>query len=146
MALSAFHSEMGRFTKDQLKTNPAFRSKYVPLGVILEAIEEPLRKCDLAFTQIPSGLGKLTTRVVHIASGEFIEGEMEMVPMDNKPQTYGGLLTYMKRYALTAMLGINVDEDDDGNAASGVKPTAAYVPAPKAKPVHDAINPDEIPF
>ena len=137
-ALSKFHSEMGRFTKEQLKTNPAFRSKYVQLGTILEEIEEPLKLCRLSFSQVPSGLGKLTTTIVHTDSGEQISGEMEMVPMDNKPQTYGGLLTYMKRYALVAMLGINVDEDDDGNAASGVKPKAQGVPSP--------IDPSDLPF
>lgn len=141
-ALSAFQSKVGKIAKDG--TNPAFRSKYATLPGILDAIAEPLRECGLAFTQIPSGLGKLTTKVVHLPSGESIEGEIEMHPVDQKPQTYGSVITYQRRYALVSMLGLNVDDDDDGNAASGVKPTATY--APKEKPVPDAISPEEIPF
>ena len=34
-------------------------------------------------------------------------------------QALGSAVTYAKRYALTALLGIAADEDDDGNAASG---------------------------
>ena len=122
-ALSDFQQKVGKIAKDG--KNPAFRSKYATLPGILDAIQEPLRDCGLAFTQVPSGLGKLTTTVRHLPTGEEISGTIEMVAPDSKPQTYGSLITYQRRYALVAMLGLNVDEDDDGNAASGVKAKAA---------------------
>lgn len=34
------------------------------------------------------------------------------------PQGAGSAITYARRYALVSMLGLNVDEDDDGNHAS----------------------------
>src|SRR5262249_26840935 len=33
------------------------------------------------------------------------------------PQALGSLLTYLRRYAITALLGIATEEDDDGKAA-----------------------------
>lgn len=115
-ALSVFHSEMGNVAKDA--NNPFFKSKYAPLESILPAIKKPMEKAGLTFTQIPSGLCKLKTQIIDIESGEFIEGEFEMTPAKNDPQGQGGAITYMRRYALVAMLGLNCDEDDDGNTAS----------------------------
>jgi hypothetical protein len=41
-----------------------------------------------------------------------------VTPKDDTPQAMGSALTYARRYALTAMVGI-AQVDDDGNAASG---------------------------
>ena len=55
-----------------------------------------------------------------------------MVPVDNKPQTVGGCITYARRYGILAILGLAPeDEDDDGNTASGRDATKA---TPKATP------------
>jgi len=35
------------------------------------------------------------------------------------PQYIGSAISYARRYALSAILGLATDEDDDGNAASG---------------------------
>ena len=35
------------------------------------------------------------------------------------PQSFGSVVTYLRRYAVTALLGIASDEDDDGNRAAG---------------------------
>ena len=37
----------------------------------------------------------------------------------NALQSFGGALTYMRRYMLTSMLGINAEEDTDGNGDNG---------------------------
>ncbi|MCE4971882.1 ERF family protein, partial [Staphylococcus chromogenes] len=37
----------------------------------------------------------------------------------NTPQGAGSLISYLKRYSLSAIFGITSDQDDDGNAASG---------------------------
>jgi hypothetical protein len=41
-----------------------------------------------------------------------------MKPAKEDPQAYGSVITYQRRYALGAILGLNIDEDDDGNKAS----------------------------
>lgn len=121
-ALAKFHSLVQDIPKNE--ANPFFKSKYAPLETILPAIKGPLKDAGLVFTQIPVGANGLKTVIMHVESGESIEGTMEMTPTKNDPQGQGSTLTYMRRYALVAMLGLNTDEDDDGNAASEqAKPT-----------------------
>jgi hypothetical protein len=52
-------------------------------------------------------------------SGEWLGSHFTMKPVKNDPQGIGSCITYMRRYALAAILGLNIDEDDDGNQASG---------------------------
>jgi hypothetical protein len=51
-------------------------------------------------------------------SGEWISESYEMEPTKHDPQGAGSVITYQRRYALGAILGLNIDEDDDGNKAS----------------------------
>ena len=99
------------------KVNPHFKSKYVPLDAVLDAIAEPLRTCGIAILQpttIQDGRTVLVTRLVH-ESGEWIEGRYPVHPVKADPQGEGSALTYARRYALMAIVGI-APEDDDGNA------------------------------
>jgi hypothetical protein len=43
-----------------------------------------------------------------------------ILPPHADPQKYGALITYYKRYQIQALLGINTEEDDDGNSVSNV--------------------------
>ena len=49
-----------------------------------------------------------------------MEAQYEMIPSKNDPQGQGSVITYMRRYALGAVLGLNIDVDDDANTASGL--------------------------
>jgi len=83
-----------------------------------------------------SGAPVLVTRIIH-TSGEHIEGEFPLVCKDpNDPQKLGSAVTYARRYALSAALGITAD-DDDGQAAAGHTPAPA--PKPQAKPAGNAM-------
>jgi len=113
-------------------TNPFFNSKYATLENILEAIRQPLREAGLSFSQFPNGEGELVTILMH-TSGEFFESNLKLTPKDQTPQAQGSAITYMRRYALSAILGIATEDDDDGNSSSAPKKTPAR-PAPKAKP------------
>lgn len=115
-ALVKFHEEMGVVYKSE--TNPFFKSKYADLATILSAIKEPLQKAGLSFSQFPTGENEMTTILMHADSGEFLEGTFKMTPAKNDPQGQGSVITYQRRYALGAILGLNIDEDDDGNSAS----------------------------
>jgi hypothetical protein len=62
-------------------------------------------------------------------SGEYFQAEFEIAPAKNDPQGVGSAITYQKRYALAAVLGLKIqDEDDDGNAASGNTPQRPAAP------------------
>jgi hypothetical protein len=115
-ALCSFQSAVETVKKGE--TNPFFKSKYASLSDILDVIRQPLADNGLSFVQFPSGEYGLTTILMHV-SGEFISEGYKMTPTKNDPQGAGSVITYQRRYALGAILGLNIDEDDDGNKGSG---------------------------
>jgi hypothetical protein len=115
LALLEFHKSVGKIAKQS--ENPFYKSKYAALPDILSAIDPILVECGLAVVQVPVGENCLNTTLVH-TSGQFISGTYKMSPKDNSPQGLGSAITYQRRYALAAILSLNIDEDDDGNAAS----------------------------
>lgn len=117
-ALIMFHVKVDTISKDA--TNPFFKSKYASLSNILDGINDPLNEAGLSFVQFPVGKDGLTTILMHGESGEFIQGNYEMSPVKDDPQGRGSALTYQRRYAISAILGLNIDDDDDGNHASHV--------------------------
>lgn len=121
-ALITFHLKVDKIKKDS--TNPFFKSKYASLSNILDAINVPLNESGLSFCQFPTGADGLTTILMHGESGEFIEATYEMKPVKDDPQGRGSVLTYQRRYALASVLGLNIDDDDDGNA--GAKKQEAF--------------------
>jgi hypothetical protein len=56
--------------------------------------------------------------LAHAESGEYIMANSIMKPVKNDPQSMGSAITYQRRYSLAALLNLNIDKDDDGNAAS----------------------------
>ena len=116
-SLAKFHVMVGKISKDS--TNPFFKSKYAGLPNVLEAIHEPLKEAGLVFTQFPCG-DELCTTLIDIETGEFMQAGVKMLPVKNDPQAQGSAITYTRRYALVSILGLNVDDDDDGNKATGL--------------------------
>lgn len=120
-ALANFHKELKQPMKDA--NNPFFKSKYVPLENVVEAIDDVAPKFGLTYSQYPvttdDGKVGISTVLLH-ESGEFIEYPPATTKPDkNTPQGVGSALTYMRRYSLSAVFGITSDQDDDGNEASG---------------------------
>ena len=134
-ALVKFQSQLKPVEKGS--ENPFFRSTYASLSDILQAVMPLLSSCGLSITQpmrVTEAGTILITRLMH-ESGELIESEM-VLPHNSDPQRYGSLISYYKRYQLTALLGIaTIDEDDDANRASGkdvgYKSTPVKSPTPK---------------
>lgn len=125
-ALAAAQSEIRPALKDA--NNPAFGSKYADLGAVFDAVRPAMAKHGLSVVQMPEhsddALLHLTTRIVH-KSGQWIEGTMSIPVSKVNAHGYGSAITYARRYALSAALGIIADEDDDGNkAAEAASPIA----------------------
>ncbi len=94
--------------------------KYATFSAIIEAV---LTKNGLWFVQTmrynrDEQLTYLKTTLLH-KSGQAIEMEVPLIISQDGIQAFGSGLTYMKRYCLSALLGVAADEDDDGNAAAG---------------------------
>lgn len=131
-ALSKFQGSMNGIKKDA--SNPFFKSRYASLGAIIEDTREPLSKNGLSYAQFPSGEYGLETILMH-TSGEWIKAKYEMKPVDQKPQSLGSALTYQRRYALCAILGLQVEDDDANEASKPQAKTVQYEDKPAAKPV-----------
>lgn len=100
--------------------NPFFKNNYASLDAILEAIKQPLADAKLAVVQFPINEGNMVgvrTILLEETSGEMLEDKFVMTLAKNDPQGAGSAITYSKRYALCAVLGI-ATEDDDGHSAS----------------------------
>lgn len=120
-ALVKFQSQLRPVAKEA--ENLFFKSSYADLSSILKAVMPVLTANGLAVIQplkVVDDRVILITKLIH-ESGETIESEM-ILPHNADPQKYGSLITYYKRYQLQALLGINTEEDDDGNSVSKVVP------------------------
>ena len=115
-ALVEFHKKVGKVIKDA----KGYNYRYATLSNILDVIQDPLNECGLSVIQLPQGDHELVTMLTHV-SGEFISNTSRMTPKQDDPQGRGSCITYQRRYSLGAILCINIDEDDDGAAASGIK-------------------------
>jgi len=119
--------------------NPHFRSKYADLGSVWDVARPVLSKNDLAIIQLPSsasdGHVAMRTIILH-ASGQYVSEEVSVRLQKDDAQGLGSAITYLRRYALAAALGIVADEDDDGNAAS-------EAPKPVAVPAKFSFKPED---
>lgn len=101
--------------------NPFFKSKYAPLSTVVEVTQPILAKHGLAVSQHPttldSGEPALTTHLLH-ASGQKLSSTMQLWAAKHDPQGQGAAITYARRFAYMAVLGLVADDDDDGNTAT----------------------------
>ena len=122
IALSIVQGKLTYAIKDS--NNPFFKSKYADLESVWDACRSLLSENGLAVMQFPGeyydGTMHLTTILTH-KSGEWIGQDMSVPVTKPDAQGAGSALTYMRRYALAAVVGV-VQADDDGNAASAPKP------------------------
>ena len=122
IALSIVQGKLTHAIKDS--NNPFFKSKYADLESVWDSCRSLLSENGLAVMQFPGeyydGTMHLTTILTH-KSGEWIGQDMSVPVTKPDAQGAGSALTYMRRYALAAVVGV-VQADDDGNAASSPKP------------------------
>jgi hypothetical protein len=131
-------------------TNPFLKNRYADLGSVIEASRPILAKHGLAICQMPTrgeSLVGVSTRLIH-TSGEWLE-DMILLPLVEEKglklgQVAGSIITYLRRYAWSAVLGLYADEDTDGNQPIG-KPAEKPAEKPAASPVPTAtpIEPGE---
>lgn len=123
------------------KANPFFKSTYADLESVWEACRTALTANDLGVIQFPisseAGVG-VETVLVH-ASGEWMsEGYVLPFPVGKggevKVDAQAGCscITYARRYALAALMGV-CPEDDDGNAATAASRDAKQVAVARLK-------------
>ena len=135
-------------------TNPHFKSRYADLASVWDACRVPLSKHGLAVMQLPGKDDRgyyLATILTH-ESGEWVEGILYIVPVKDDPQGLGSAITYARRYALAAMVGVAPD-DDDAEGSMGRSPAKPEPRPPPQRPAPPAVkvpenaaSADDIPF
>ena len=134
------------------KSSQAYGYKYTDLDTITQTIKPILSKHGIGYIQSVGGLTEnaltLTTRIFN-KKGEYIEDTAALPTItstkNNAAQTLGMSITYMRRYALCAMLGITSDEDVDANINGIVqtqsKPTPSKQETSSKQPAKFAFEP-----
>lgn len=123
LAVLNVQNDLGKVTKNA--ENHAFSKtkpfKYISLDNLRESLQPHLKENDLIFTitsDTKDGVSGFTWRLSHVSSGEFYMGFATANAKGNTPQDYGSAQTYLNRYILVGLFGVQTDEDDDGNRAS----------------------------
>ncbi len=126
-ALLSVQKTLQPATKDAV--NPFAKNKYASLNSVMEVCREPLLTNGIWLCQYPVpvetsplentpqaySLG-LVTKLTHAESGQW-QSSLTVIPLSKAdPQAMGSAITYARRYALSAMLGIVTEEDTDGIA------------------------------
>lgn len=135
-ALALAQGELNAAAKARL--NPFFHSKYADLASVWDACRAPLSKHGLSVIQLVEPAEKLegglyeTRAVVETIlaheSGEWISSRISLPVLgpelkgggrgEVNAQSFGSAITYARRYALAAVVGVYQD-DEDANDASG---------------------------
>lgn len=106
------------------KATQGYGYTYADLPAVFEKINPLLKKHGLGFYQAVNGT-QIKTVIFHTGTGETIESETD-IPQNvelkgmNAFQVLGSAITYIRRYALSSLLGLVTDIDTD---ASGEKDT-----------------------
>ncbi len=108
-------------TKDA--TNPFVNKRYASLNSIMDVCKEPLISNGIWLCQYPVPVANeqdrayslgLVTKLTHAESGQW-QASLSVIPLPKAdPQGMGSAITYARRYALSAMLGIVTEDDFDG--------------------------------
>ena len=166
-AFVAAQSEMPEIAKSKKATIPmrsggGYEYSYADLPAIIDAVRPILSKHGLAFAQSVETTEthdiSITTRVYHAGGGVQSFGPL-LLPGGNDARGAGSAITYGRRYALCAALGIAADEDDDAAGATkkasgegavarkGAESTDPAVgPPPAANPSTGTPSPEDPPL
>jgi len=121
---------------DKSAANPFFKSKYADLPAIWKAVKESMGENGLLVTHSMTAGNDgefIVTKIIHAKTGQEMESISKITLSKVTAQEYGSYITYMRRYALSAMLGLVTDEDDDGNKASHANQTDKKADTTKPK-------------
>ena len=114
-ALAKAQREFPPIPREKTVNTGTYSYKYAPLDVILEKTRKPLGDNGLALVQMLEGDG-IRTELRHEGGG-VIGASFPLHHVPENPQELGSMLTYLRRYAVVAILGIAPEDDDDGAAA-----------------------------
>lgn len=120
-ALMIFQQNVKPVVKNFKAEVGKFNYRYASLGDMLDAVLPELHANNVVLFQPlhvnENGTQTLITVLHHVPSGTEITSEYLIKAADmNDPQKVGGAVTYARRYAAFALLGLAPEDDDGANA------------------------------
>jgi hypothetical protein len=119
--LLQFQTQIGIIKKDS--KNPHFKNTYASLEQILSEVKPILTDCGLILLQPINDKGVCT--VITMVDGtetDFVESYIPL-PTNLAPQPLGSAITYYRRYTLSSLLSLEIDDDDAQSTNKPVTPT-----------------------
>ena len=118
--LLEFQKAIGVIAKDS--KNPHFKNTYASLTQILGEVKPVLTNLGLVLLQ-PINNGKVGTIIID-GTNVIAESWIDL-PLNLQPQPLGSAITYFRRYTLSSLLALEIDDDDATMASKPIasKPT-----------------------
>lgn len=142
LALMKAQKEFPTIVKNKEAKGKSFSYKYADLAAVVKGVMPTLEKHGLMFYQagtVKDGRQILSTCIAHPATSTIIQSDF-LLPDCQDPQDAGGNITFFRRYALCAALGIVTEDDTDASAYKAKAP-----PQPQNSPPFDDIPPFQPP-
>ena len=133
-ALAKAQAEMEPATKDA--NNPFFKSQYASLASCWQACRGPLTKHGLAIIQTtePDNGNVTVISILTHSSGQWIKGKLSVKPPKTDSQALGSCLSYLRRYSLSALVGLSTQDDDAESTMSRQNTVKEKTTTKKAAP------------
>lgn len=152
-ALAEFHKAVGPI----LKQSTAQYGKYADLATVLSVVTPHLSTQGLVLTQtfMPFEASTILRTTLLHSSGETLTSDLPMLPMEgrgNPLHAFGGAVTYLRRYAVLALLNLAAEDDDGDSWDEAPKAVAKVGTGTQSKSTHKrspapapaALKPEEI--
>ena len=115
------NAELDASAEVKMKSGGTYGYSYATLASVMDAVRGPLAENGLSIIQLTAdpGEGRLGIRTILAhSSGQYIEDLITMSPDAWSPQAVGSCRSYMRRYAVVAIVGIAGAIDDDAETAT----------------------------
>lgn len=106
------------------KQNTHLKNHYSTIDDVINAIGPAMEDSGLIVVQSPthepnqaSNVMLMETTIIHVSSGEWMKDVVQLPLAKSDAQGFGSTVTYARRYALTAIFGLKMN-DDDGNKST----------------------------
>lgn len=123
-----------RHVNIKMKDGGSYSYNYATLAAIMDMLRGPLTSNGLSIAQLIVG-DELITILGH-SSGQSITSTVAL-PKSGDIKGMGANLTYLRRYSITAITGVAIDEEDDERGADG----KVELKSQRPKPVSDSPAP-----
>ena len=133
-ALAKAQSEMEPATKDA--NIPFFKSQDASLASCWQACRGPLTKHGLAIIQTtePDNGNVTVISILTHSSGQWVKGKLSVKPPKTDSQALGSCLSYLRRYSLSALVGLSTQDDDAESTMSRQNTVKEKTTTKKAAP------------